>query len=200
MLLADGSVRRSSALMAAGISPHAIASALKAGRVARSATGAYYLPGACPTPELAALAAAGARMRRGVACLGTAAYLCGLTEELVAPIWMALPLRAHEAKAGDVAVRALRWSYEGAFERGLEEQTVCGTLVRHTGAGRTILDLIRYARLLGGPEFGIAAARKFVAAGGDFADVLGLADEMKPPKEAMRVLSVLGGAFGVDPR
>jgi predicted transcriptional regulator of viral defense system len=200
MLLADGSVRRSSALMAAGIAPHAIASALKVGRIARSAAGAYYCPGACPTPELAGLASAAARMPRGVACLISSAYLCGLADELSRPIWMALPLQAHEAKAGEVPMRVLRWSYRGAFERGIEESHVCGVLVRHTGAARTILDLIRYARHLGGPDMGIAAARRFVANGGAFGDVLALAEEMKPPKEAAGILSVLGVAFGVPPR
>lgn len=199
MLLADGSVRRSSALQAAGVRPQAIADALAAGRIARSASGAYYLPGACPTPELAGLAAACSRMPKGVACLLSAAYLCGLVDYLARPIWMALPLQVHEAKAGEIPQRVLRWSYAGAFETGIQEREICGTLIRYTGAPRTILDLIRYARHLSGPDIGIGAARRYVSTGGTFDDVLAIASQLKPPKEAERILTVLGTALKAAP-
>jgi hypothetical protein len=190
---------RSSAVQAGGIRSKSTAEALEGGTIARSADATFHLADASPTAELAALASAGARMRKGVACLVSAAYLCGLTDQLRRPIWIALPLRMHEARPGEVPQRVLRWSFSGAFDTGIEESEVCGTLIRHTGAARTILDLIRYARHLRGPEIGIEAARRYVADGRSFEDVLAMASQLKPPKEAVGILSVLAAVLKDPP-
>lgn len=132
-LLADGSVRRASALRAAGIRPQAVANALSAGLIARSATGAYYKPGTGSAPELVGLAAACSRMPQAVVCLMSAAYLCDLVDRPPETIWLAPPVGAHEAKEGETPQRVVRWSYPGALEVGVVDKEICGVRVRHTG-------------------------------------------------------------------
>ena len=194
-LLADGSVRRSSDLRAVGIRPQAIAIALEAGLVARTATGAYYRPEAVPAPELAGLAAACSRMPRAVACLASAAQLSGLVEEIPGIVWVALPVGAHRGRPGETPQRVLRWSFAGAFDVGVVYKEICGVRVRHTGPERTIVDLVRYGRRIGGPEPGILAARSYVAAGGAMEDVLAVAGELTVPIGTVRILQTLMAAF-----
>ena len=194
-MLADGSVRRSSDLRAAGIRPQAIAIALEAGLVARTATGTYYRPEAVPAPELAGLAAACSRMPRAVACLASAAHLSGLVEDIPGTLWLALPVGAHEGRPGSTPQRVLRWSFAGAFDVGVVDKKICGVRVRHTGPERTIVDLVRYGRRVGGPEPGILAARRYVATGGAMEDVVAMAAALEVPGGTVRVLETLVTAF-----
>ena len=198
-LLADGSVRRASALRAAGIRPQAVANALSAGLIARSATGAYYRPGTRSAPELIGLAAACSRMPRGVVCLMSAAYLCGLIDRPPEAIWLALPIGAHGAKEGQTPQRIVRWSYPGALEVGVVDKEVCGVRVRHTGAARTVVDLLRYRRWLEDADVGILAARRFVQGGGMVDELLDVAEAVDVPREVARVLMTLEAALCAGP-
>ena len=194
-LLADGSVRRSSALRAAGIRPQAVANALSAGLIARSATGSYYRPGTGSAPELVGLAAACSRMPRGVVCLMSAAYLCDLIDRPPEAIWIAVPVGAHGGKEGETPQRIVRWSYPGALEVGVVDKEVCGVRIRHTGAARTVVDLLRYRRWLKDPEIGVRAVRRLVELSESIDELADLAKVVRLPREALKVLKTVGTAL-----
>ncbi|WP_426954579.1 type IV toxin-antitoxin system AbiEi family antitoxin domain-containing protein [Muricoccus radiodurans] len=196
MLLADGSVRRPKALRAAGIRPQAIADALRAGQVAKTQEGAYFVPGAEPRRDLVDLAGACTRMPRAVVCLLSAAHLSGLVDEAPPKLWLALPQGVHATTVGDTPRHVLRWSYEGAFEVGVIEDEVCGVAIRRTNAVRTVVDLLRYSKHVGGIGAGIHAARRYVATGGRATDFLVVAETLQVPSSTMRDLQVAAAAIG----
>ena len=195
MLLSDGSVRRPKALREAGIRPQAIADALRAGQVAKTQGGAYFLPGAEPRRDLVDLAGACTRMPRAVVCLLSAARLSGLADEAPPKIWLALPQGVHATTVGDTPRRVLRWSYDGAFEVGVIEDEVCGVTLRRTNTVRTVVDLFRYSKHLGGIAPGIHAARRYVANGGRATDFLVVAQTLQVPSSTMRELQVAAAAM-----
>ncbi len=119
--LEGGVVRRSSQLIAAGVCPAVIADALRHGRIAKAAPGAYYLPQPDVLGWEMAVAAACSRMPRAVACLLTAAQLHELVPARAAeaPLWFGLSPSDHAGKAGGVPYRILRWSWRGAGEVGV---------------------------------------------------------------------------------
>ena len=199
-LLADGSVRRASALRAVGIRPQAVANALSAGLIARSATGAYYRPGTGSAPELVGLAAACSRMPKAVVCLMSAAYLCDLIDRPPEAVWIAVPVGAHGAKEGETPQRIVRWSYPGALEVGVVDKEVCGVRVRHTGAARTVVDLLRYRRWLEDADFGVLVARRFVEGGGTVDELFDVAEAVDVPREVSCVLRTLGAALSAGLR
>ena len=190
-LLADGSVRRSSALRAAGIRPQAVANALSAGLIARSASGAYYRPGIGVAPELVGLAAACSRMPKAAVCLMSAAYLCDLVDRPPETIWIAIPVGAHGAKEGEIPQRIVRWSYPGAFEVGIVDKEICGIRIRHTGAARTVVDLLRYRRWLEDADVGVLAATRFIRESGTVDELFDVAEAIRAPTAAMRALETL---------
>lgn len=194
-ILADGSVQRASALRAAGIRPQAIANALNAGVIVRTGTGAYYQPGTAKVPELVGLATACSKMPQGIVCLMSAAYLCDLIDEPPDTIWLALPVRAHEAKAGIMPQRIVRWSYTGALEVGIVDKEISGIPVRFTGPARTIVDLLRYGGRLGHATAGVSALRRYLATGGTVEEVLIVAELLSAPRDTKKVLETLASAF-----
>lgn len=199
LLLADGSVRRASALRAAGIRPQAIADALTAGLIARTAVGTYYVPGASSEPDLVDLAAAVAGMPRAIVCLTSAAGLCGLDGSASLKLWLALPVGAHPAKSGKMPRQLLRWSHSGAFEVGIATKEICGVAVRYTDAARTVVDLLRYRRHFsdaGGIEVGVRAVRRFIADGGQPSTLLQMAEVLRASKKTRQAISTLSAAFG----
>lgn len=201
LLLADGSVRRASALRAAGIRPQAIADALTAGLIARTAVGTYYVPGAAREPDLVDVAAAVAGMPRAVVCLTSAARLCGLDGSASSQLWLALPIGAHPAKAGETPRRLLRWSHPGAFVVGIATKEVCGVAVSYTGPARTVVDLLRYRRYFsdaGGMDVGVRAARRFMTNGGKAGDLLQMAVVLRASKETRQAIETLSAAL-MDP-
>jgi predicted transcriptional regulator of viral defense system len=190
-LLADGSVWRSSKLRSLGIRPQAISNALRAGQISQVSKGFYYRTDAGLGPELASLVAACGRMPQGVACLLSAAHLTGLADQLPEHPWIALPPGAHGSSACGQAGRLLRWSYNGAFDAGIVEGRIGGASIRHTGPARTVVDLVRYCRRVGGLEPAATASRRFIAGGGMFSDIAAIAMRLRVPAETMRRLEML---------
>ncbi|WBV42520.1 AbiEi antitoxin N-terminal domain-containing protein [Pseudoroseomonas cervicalis] len=187
-LLADGSVWRSSKLRSLGIRPQAIANALKAGHIRQVSKGFYYRADTGLGPEFASLLAACHRMPQGVACLLSAGHLAGLVQEAPKQPWIALPATAHGSTARGQAGRLLRWTYDGAFEAGIVERRIGGASIKVTGPARTVVDLVRYGRHLGGLEPAADAIRRFVTSGGAFADVVAIAMQLRVPEETLRRL------------
>jgi hypothetical protein len=139
-------------------------------------------------------------MPRAVACLLSAAYLSKLLDDPPPDIWLVLPLGTHAAKPGKTPQRIFRWSYEGALDAGIFEGELCGVRFRHTGPARTVVDLIRYARHVGGADPGIRAAKRFVAAGGDIDEVRVISKCVGAPRDTVRVLAMLTTALRSDGR
>ncbi|WP_140884657.1 type IV toxin-antitoxin system AbiEi family antitoxin domain-containing protein [Muricoccus nepalensis] len=199
MLLADGSVRRSSDLLANGVRPQAIANALKAGVIARADRGTYHLVRGASSPEEVALAAACARMPEAVVCMLSAAWMNNLLDDPPPVTWIALPLRVHAARVDGPPRRTLRWSYEGAFDIGVEVKEVCGVPVRRTNAARTLVDLVRYERHLSGRDIGPRAAARFFAAGGTSTSVTEIAEAVGMPRKSREILDIVLTTLAVQP-
>ena len=130
-------------------------------------------------------------MPRGVVCLMSAAYLCDLIDRPPEMVWIAIPVGAHGAKEGETPQRIVRWSYPGALEVGVGDKEVCGVRVRHTGAARTVVDLLRYRRWLEDADVGVLTARRFVEGGGTVNELLDVAEAVDVPREVGRVLKTL---------
>jgi predicted transcriptional regulator of viral defense system len=188
-LLSDGSVRRSAHLLAAGVRAQALADAARAGIVVRAAPGAYHLPVDGKPSTRLAIAIACVRSPRATVCLLSAAYLCGLVDEHPSMTWLALPVGAHAPKQGDLPEQILRWSYAGAFEEGVVTDEVCSVPLRRTDTLRTIVDLLRYARYLGGEDAGLQAGARYVRQGGNPTLVLEVAERLATPASTMRRLT-----------
>jgi len=187
-LLSDGSVRRSSALLAEGVQPQALADALDAAVIVRSAPGVYHLADLDTPPALLAIATASVRAPRAVVCLTTAAYVGGLLEDAPSTTWIALPLGSRTPQQDGGNEQVVRWSYRGALEVGLTRETICGVEVTLTDPARTVVDLFRYARYVGGEETAIRAGTGFLRRGGDPAAILATADILTTPAGTMRRL------------
>ncbi|PZR09199.1 MAG: hypothetical protein DI532_20600 [Azospirillum brasilense] len=194
-LLSDGSVRRSTSLLADGVQPQALADALEAGVIVRAAPGAYHLATASSPSGLLAVAAAAVRAPKAVVCLTTAAHFCGLLDEAPATVWLALPAGARIPRLGGVQEQVMHWSFRGAFDLGVVEDTVCGVGIRRTDAPRTVVDLLRYARYVGGEETGLRAGFRFVRQGGDPGAVLAAANALAIPAKTVRKLTVAVDAW-----
>jgi hypothetical protein len=189
-LLSDGCVRRSAQLVAEGVQPQAISDAVRAGVVTKAAPGAYYLTLSVAPPERLAIAVACVRAPRGTVCLLTAAWLCGLADAPSPITWLALPVGAHIPRPGNGQEQFIHWSYDGAFDVGVVSDEVCGVRLLRTDPSRTIVDLFRYSRYLGGDHGGMEAGIRFLRQGGDPSAVLDVAHRLAAPATTMRRLEV----------
>lgn len=187
-LLADGCVRRSAQLLAEGVQPQAISDAVRAGVVTKAAPGAYYLTSSSAPPERLAVAVACVRAPRATVCLLTASWLCGLADTPPPITWLALPVGAHIPRPGSSQEQFIHWSYQGAFDKGVLRDEICGVSLLRTGPARTVLDLVRYSRYLGGEHAGTEAGIRFLGQGGDPAAILDLAHRLATPVTTMRRL------------
>lgn len=190
-LLADGSVRRSATLLAEGVRPSALADALETGVVVRAAPGAYHLASSACPPALLAIATACTRATGALVCLTTAAHLCGLLDEPEDIVWIARPVGARVPKRGTAREQVVHWRNPGAFEVGVVQDVVCGVEVRRTDPARTVVDVFRYARYVGGEETALRIGSRFLRQGGDPASVLVTAQAVGTPRKTLSAL----GAF-----
>ncbi len=185
--LEGGVVRRSSQLIAAGVCPAVIADALRRGRIAKAAPGAYYLPQPDVLGWEMAVAAACSRMPRAVACLLTAAQLHELVPARAAeaPLWFGLSPSDHAGKAGGVPYRILRWSWRGAGEMGVQRIAIRGVDAHVTDAARTVVDLFRYSRLIDASgATAVSAARSLASKPGGLERALDTAAQVGLPGPA----------------
>lgn len=146
-------------------------------------------------PTVNGLAAACERMPRAVVCLQSAAYLQGLLDEAPARMWFAVPQGSSLVRMVEPSWYMVRWSNVHAFRIGVAADDSFGLPVRRTDSARTVVDLVRYARYLRGPQPGITAARRYVAGGGRASDLVDMAELLRVPAGTMRSLQILAVAL-----
>ena len=130
------------------------------------------------------------RVRGAVICMTTAAHLHDLLPGLPTPLWLGVPLRVHVPRWGRTELRVLRWSNRPAFELGVEVAEFCDVTLLRTSRERTIVDLLRYGRHLGGAATAARCLRVYSATGGRETDVRNM---------ARLVLDALLGGIGAAP-
>lgn len=117
------------------------------GELVRVGRGLYTAP-AFPITENHSLALAAKRYPEAVACLLSAAQFHGITQEMPAAVWMAVPRSARVPRPSDFQLRTIRVSDE-LFPFGIEEHEVEGTHVKIYSVARTVADCFKFRNRLG---------------------------------------------------
>lgn len=142
-------------------------------------------------PEFLALAEAFSRTPQAVACMLTAARLQGLLPDAPDRVWLGAPLRVYVPKTGPAPARVLRWSNAQAFHAGVQRVVLHDVTILLTGPARTVVDLVRYRRHVGGVEAASQCLRTFSRAGGTPTDLRSAAAAVGMPQRAQDALDLL---------
>jgi predicted transcriptional regulator of viral defense system len=94
------------------------------------------------------LALAAKRYPEAVVCLLSAAQFHGITQEMPAAVWMAVPRSARVPSPSDFQLRAVRVAND-LFPFGIEEHDVEGTPVKIYSVARTVADCFKFRNRLG---------------------------------------------------
>ena len=137
------------ALTDAGVGPATVRRAVQEGLLVQLSRGTYRLAGTSVSEDYADIAAAIARVPKGLVCLLSAAAFHGLISELPAETWIAIPYRHNTPKIDAVSVRFMRWVDENAFLIGIINKSIYGVDVRLTNPARTVIDMMRMATVVG---------------------------------------------------
>jgi predicted transcriptional regulator of viral defense system len=119
----------------------------RAGELVRVGRGLYQLAGA-DVGAHHSIAAAAARVPRGIVCLLTALRVHDLTTQQPAEIWMAIDVKARKPRANDLGLRVVRFSGK-ALVVGVELRRLDGVKVKITSPARTVVDCFRYRNKIG---------------------------------------------------
>jgi predicted transcriptional regulator of viral defense system len=120
---------------------------LRAGRIERRGRGLYVARGHRYTADHA-LAQVAKRVSGGVVCLLTALRFHGLTTQLPAEVWLALPEKARRPRLDYPRLRVVRFS-GAALSEGVECHPVEGVEVRVYSAAKTVADCFKYRNKIG---------------------------------------------------
>jgi predicted transcriptional regulator of viral defense system len=119
----------------------------RAGLVERQGRGLYVVKGHRHTAEHA-LAQVAKRVSGGVVCLLSALRFHGLTTQLPAEVWLALPGKARRPRLDYPRLRVARFS-GAALSEGIERHTIEGVAVRVYSAAKTVADCFKYRNKIG---------------------------------------------------
>lgn len=119
----------------------------RAGLVERQGRGLYVARGHRYTAEHA-LAQVARRVPGGVVCLLSALRFHGLTTQLPAEVWLALPEKARRPRLDYPRLRVARFS-GAAISEGIERHTIEGVEVRVYSAAKTVADCFKYRNKIG---------------------------------------------------
>lgn len=136
------------------------------------------------------------RVRGGVVCMLSAAQIHRLSSTGEGALWLGVPLRVHVPRRDPSSLRILRWSNRTAFEVGVEEVGFDEITIRCTTPERTVVDLLRYGRHLGGLATAAQCLRAYTASGGDHKAIRDIADAVRVPHAARLILDALLSAGG----
>jgi predicted transcriptional regulator of viral defense system len=128
---------------------------------------------------------------RGILCLLSAAHFHGLMRARPMRWWIGIPASLAEPAAGIARTMVVRWGFAGAFAVGLEHARIGGLVLAVTTPARTVVDLLRYAHLVGGEEAGLTAGRALLSRGGRCAELREVATRTGAPAAVRRVIRFL---------
>lgn len=151
-------VVRAGELEAYGIPRQRMYQLLRKGQVARRARGVYTASTHSHTAEHT-LAQVAKRIPSGVICLLTALRFHGLTTQLPAEVWIALPEKARKPRLDYPRLRVTRFS-GAALTDGIEIHRIEGVEVRVYSAAKTVADCFKYRNKIG-IDVAVEALRDF---------------------------------------
>jgi predicted transcriptional regulator of viral defense system len=186
MELARRQVLRPRDLENLGTPRSALTQLVAEGRLIHSGRG-LYTAADFPVTENHSLALAARRYPESVICLLSAAQFHGITLELPAEVWLAMPRHARIPRPADLRLEPVRFS-DGPFHFGIETHQLEGTEVRIYSAAKTVADCFKFRNRLGisvGVEMLREAWRKRKAT----------ADDLWDAARACRMLNVMRPYF-----
>jgi predicted transcriptional regulator of viral defense system len=145
--LARTRIVRSRELEAQGVSRSLLRELVADGELIRVGRGLYTATD-FPITESHSLAIAAKRYPEAVVCLLSAAQFHGITEEMPAAVWLAVPRSARVPRPSDFQIRAVRIKDE-LFPYGIEEHQVEGAKVQVYSVARTVADCFKFRNQLG---------------------------------------------------
>jgi predicted transcriptional regulator of viral defense system len=131
------------------------------------------------------------RVRGAVVCMHTAACLHGLLGGPPRILWLGVPLRVHVPKGNPTTFQTIRWSNRQAFDVGVNDLPVPSAIVRCTSPERTIIDLVRYGRRVGGTTSAARCLKVYLEHGGSENRVRRVADDLRVSRPALVILDAL---------
>jgi len=145
-------------LEARGVSRRQLYTMVRKGMVARQTRG-IYVASQHPYTTEHTLAQVAKRVPAGVFCLLTALRFHGLTTQLPAEVWIALPEKARKPRLDYPRLRVARFS-GAALSEGIETHRLEGVEVCVYSAAKTVADCFKY-RNKTGIDVAIEALRDF---------------------------------------
>lgn len=130
-----------------GLSYDTLQGLVRDGLVEHVSRGLYRRVSAEPT-ENHSLAAACARVPRGIICLLSALQVHGIGTRLPAEIWLAVPNKAQAPRLRGIKVRLVRFSGP-AWTYGVDATEFEGVSARITSPARTVVDCFRFQNRIG---------------------------------------------------
>jgi len=131
------------------------------------------------------------RVRGAVVSMVTAAHLHGLLSGPPGTLWLGVPLKVYVPKFEPSELRTIRWSNRQAFEVGVADMPVPDAVVRCTTRERTVVDLVRYSRYVGGTAAAVRCLRAYAGSGGSEARIREVVDALRVSQPARFVLDTL---------
>jgi predicted transcriptional regulator of viral defense system len=107
-----------------------------------------YVAGVTDMTENHSFAEIARRVPQGVVCLLSALRFHGLTTQLPAEVWLAIPPKARRPQATPVSIRAVRFSGR-ALTEGVEEHAIEKVRVRIYTPAKTVADCFKYRNKIG---------------------------------------------------
>ena len=130
-----------------GISPTHLQRLYEQGLLLRSGRGVY-LPADAELDANGSLREVALRIPSGVVCLLSALQFHGLTTQLPAQVWIALPLHAHHPRLDYPPARIARFS-GAALSEGIELHQSAGASLRVYAPAKTVADCFKYRNKIG---------------------------------------------------
>ncbi len=145
--LARSRIIRTSELDELGVPRTSLGKLVASGELRRVGRG-LYTAADFPITENHSLAIAAKRYPEVVVCLLSAAQFHGITQEMPAAVWMAVPRSARVPHPSDFQFRAVRIS-DALFPFGIEQHDIEGTPVKVYSVARTVADGFKFRNQLG---------------------------------------------------
>lgn len=146
-LAREAGILRARDLDRLGIAREHLSRLERRGLLTRVDRGLYMLAGAEIT-EYHSLVEATGRIPQGVVCLLSALAFHGLTTQAPDEVWMAIDVKAHRPRKGNLPLRVIGFSGE-ALTYGVEEHVIEGVKVRVYSPAKTVADCFKYRYKIG---------------------------------------------------